>query len=308
LNHMGRYLAMLILVLASSLVSAADNPSNVLVIADLSSDNHQDFIDTLQNDDATGRTLKVIDVASFDDNFDESTLADVRLMMPVGVNALRSVVDTYSSLPVWAALVPKRSYEALIVHSNDTRRYSAWFVDQPLSRRFDLLKIALPAAGQVGVLIGESPDNVVQALKDAAAARSFELIVRRVKDEQDAVAKTQKLGESVDVILAVPDRVSLNLNNAKGILLSAYRQRLPIVGYTRASVSAGALAAVYSMPGQIARHMSEELKLLVPNKEFKPDRHYPKYFSVAVNTQVARSLGIQLPSQASLLTQLKEME
>ncbi len=305
---MTRLLVVLGIVVVTSAGSAADNVKNVLVIADRDSSIHEVFIDTLKQDDSIRQIIKVIDTSEFVNPANNEFLAGVRLLMPVGVSALQAVTNTESTLPVWAALVPKRSYDALIQHATSDARYSAWFIDQPLSRRFELLKLALPTAERIGVLVGESTDVAVQALLDAAAKRSFDLIVRRVADEQDAITQTQKIGETVDALLAVPDRVSLNLNNAKGILLSAYRQRLPIVGYTRAYVSAGALAAVYSTPEQIARHISEELTMLVADKQIKPDLHYPKYYSVAVNTQVARSLGIQLPSQNALLNQLQEME
>ena len=303
-----RFLVVLGSVLVAPPLSAADSTANVLVIADMDSSIHQVFIDTLRRDSAIEDTLKVIDIAEFNNNADSISQTDTRLLMPVGVNALNSVINSNPTLPVWAALVPKRSYESLLEHAAEADLYSAWVVDQPLPRRFDLLKLALPTVKRIGVLVGESPENAVQALQDAAVERSLELIVHRVSDEQDAVAQTQKLGETVDAMLAVPDRVSLNLNNAKGILLSAYRQRLPIVGYTRAYVSAGALVAVYSMPEQIAQQVIEEWTMLVPNTQIKSELHYPKYFSVAVNTRVARSLGIQLPSQASLFTRLQEAE
>ncbi len=290
-----------------SSVLAATN-YDVVVVADLSSTVHGEFIDTLRQDAPPQVTLNIVDIAEFQAASTRYVSDETRLLLCVGVSALEAVVNVNLSTPVWATLLPQRSFETLVEQTQERDRYSAWFIDQPLSRRFDLLQFALPTAERVGVLVGELSNDDVRALENAALERSLKLVVRKVRDGQDAVAKNRDLAESVEVVLAVPDRIALNLNNAKGILLGAYRQRVPIVGYTRAYVRAGALVAVYSMPAQIAQHVAEELSTLTANESIKTVQHHPKYFSVEINSQVARSLGIQLPSEEFLLSQLQQNE
>jgi len=99
-----------------------------------------------------------------------------------------------------------------------------------------------------------------------------------------------------DVLLALPDKNIYNSRSVKNILLTSYRNRKPIIGFSKNFVNAGALAAIYSSADQIANSANNLIdKYYKQNKKFKQKTNYPDNFDISVNRQVFRALNITIP-------------
>ena len=95
-------------------------------------------------------------------------------------------------------------------------------------------------------------------------------------------------------------------DTAQSLLLTTYRANIPVIAFSHAYVRAGALAAVYSTPEQIGQQTGEAILRLNQSGSWNlPKPQYPKYFSVSVNSQVARSLGLEIESEQVLVEKLK---
>jgi ABC-type uncharacterized transport system substrate-binding protein len=94
----------------------------------------------------------------------------------------------------------------------------------------------------------------------------------------------RRLLSNSNVILAVPDAQIYNRNNISSILLTSYRQQVPLFGFSASYVKAGALAAVYSTPAQISQQVAEIISNLSSASSL-PAPQYPRYFSVNTNPQ-----------------------
>jgi ABC-type uncharacterized transport system substrate-binding protein len=103
-----------------------------------------------------------------------------------------------------------------------------------------------------------------------------------------------------DILLALPDSVVFTRDTARSVLLATYRYQRPLIGFSQAYVNAGALAAAFSSPAQIARQTAELLQSLPAGRTALPAPVYPTYFSVAVNRSVARALALDVASDAML--------
>jgi ABC-type uncharacterized transport system substrate-binding protein len=73
-------------------------------------------------------------------------------------------------------------------------------------------------------------------------------------------------------------------------------------------VRAGALAAVYSSSKQLAKQAAEIALKSQQSPSLLPPPQAPKYFSIMVNYQVARSLNIALKSNEEIYQKLLEAE
>jgi len=99
----------------------------------------------------------------------------------------------------------------------------------------------------------------------------------------------------------LPDQSVYNQDTLKGILLTTYRSRTPVISYSPGHVKSGALAAIYSSPSDIGRHLANlinqrhEGTLNIDNKVV-----YARYYSITTNQRVAHSLGLNLPSEEKL--------
>ena len=243
---------------------------------------------------------------------DELLAGRPALVVPVGIRATAMVLRTAGDLPVLSLLVPNGSYLALLADSGSNAHRddrSAIFLDQPLGRQLDLLQLVLPKVTRLGVLAGPDSAPHIPELRRLSEARNLELLSEPVPDGGNPVPALTRLADHAGVLLALPDPAVFNRASLQAILLTTYRSNVPVLGFSRAYVNAGALAAVYSTARDIGTQAGEWIADLVTraDRRLGPPR-YPVYYSVAVNMQVAQSLGIAVASENDLLDQLRARE
>ena len=127
-----------------------------------------------------------------------------------------------------------------------------------------------------------------------------------IENSDQLTASLKALNHSVDVLLTLPDPIVYNKNTIRGFLLLAYRNKLPIIGFSKAYVKAGAIAAIYSKPEQISKQVLSIVDGFLSNNAFEHNNYYPDDFSIALNKNIARSLGIKLASEKSIIKQIKK--
>jgi hypothetical protein len=100
-----------------------------------------------------------------------------------------------------------------------------------------------------------------------------------------------------EVLLAMPDSAVYNAENIRNILLSTYRHKQGVIGFSADMVKAGALASTYSDIEDINAQVAELAEVFVATGELAPPQ-FPRYFSTIVNEGVARSLDIEVGDAA----------
>jgi len=185
-------------------------------------------------------------------------------------------------------------------------RLSAIYVDQPLERQLALARLIMPAARTVGTVVGQATQPRLGKLAEVARKYQFELVHRSLAQLDNPVKRLQPLIQRSDIFIPLPDQAVFNRTTAKWILYIAYRQRVPLIGFSRKYVEAGAVAAVYSSPQQLGRQGGEFLQRYNVSAGPLPKAQFPRYYSVISNRVAARSLQLLLPSDAELSRQLKE--
>lgn len=105
-----------------------------------------------------------------------------------------------------------------------------------------------------------------------------------------------KIGQA-DVLLALPDSAVYNTENFRNILLSTYRHKQGVIGFSADMVKVGALATTYSEVEDINTQVAEMVAGYVAGGELPPAQ-FPRYFHTIVNEGVARSLDVEVPDTA----------
>lgn len=250
-----------------------------------------------------GKAPAIVELTALPGRADDARLAGVSSIVAVGVQAMRSVAFRDDLPPTLNVLVPRASYERVVAESGRHRAralFSAIYLDQPLSRQLGLIRQVLPGKRRVAVLLG--PDSVffLPRLRAAVARSNLELLSDEIGAEFELIPALSSLLGGADLLLALPDSVVFTRESARSILLTAYRYQKPMFGFSQAYVSAGALAAVFSTPAQIARQTVEMLRAQPAGRQPLPLPRYPAYFSVSVNRAVARALAIEPPADGAL--------
>ena len=231
-------------------------------------------------------------------------------VVAVGTAAQRGMQDLFagdaSPPPLLVILVPRLTFERIADHKRLLAgSLSAVFLDQPPARQMELIRLALPAVRNVGILVGAESRGHVPALEKAARARGPGLVVAPV-DQGGLFPALQSVLSDANVLLALPDPTVFNSQTAANILTAAYRRQVPLVGFSPSWVKAGALLALYSTPAQVGARGGELLRHAMAGR-LLPTPQWPQEFVVNVNQDVARSLGVAL-DEAQLGELLRQKE
>jgi putative tryptophan/tyrosine transport system substrate-binding protein len=231
-----------------------------------------------------------------------------QLVVTVGVQAAQLVHGYDLRAPVLHTLIPKASYEKMLQAkpATSTQSISALYIDQPVSRQLELIRCVLPQALHVGALLGSDGVVLQKSLDLAAKPLGQQMETESVRSPEELPQALRRVLARSDALLALPDAQVYNQSTLPNILLNAYRNKEPVFGFSAGQVKAGALAAVFSTPEQIGNQAGELLLQAGANgKWVLPAPQSPRYFNVAVNRDVSRSLGLTVEEDIVLQEKLK---
>jgi len=223
-----------------------------------------------------------------------------KLIVAVGAQATELLARAERRTPVLATLLPRASFERILRETGRkaSSQLSALYLDQPLSRQLELLRLALPGARRVGVLWG--PESIGQAplLRALALARGLNLVEADVGPEEALFPSLKRVLDGTDLLLAVADSQVYSSASIQNILLASFRARVPMLAFSPAYARAGALLALYVTPAQIGLQAATMAATVLRGNALPEAPVYSKDFEVAVNEHVARSLGLRVDAES----------
>ncbi len=220
------------------------------------------------------------------------------LIVPVGVRAMRRLYGLHPTrAAILALMTPHGAVGSRSGRGDMAGRDSVVYIDQPLSRSLMFIRMLLPRAEHVGLILSTDGLDELAAYRQAAARAGMDLVVETVAGSLNVAQAVQRLLPRVDVFLMLPDSKVVNENTVRLILLASYRQQIPVIGFSRGLTNAGAVAAVVSDPDAIGREGAELAKYWNPETGVLPPPRYASEFSLVFNRSVARSLGLIVPEE-----------
>ena len=301
---MPRWIHLCCLVWSFALPASADGVAHLILSEDAAA--YQEVAGAFRAGIGSRQNVKVWTLADLGVSQMQNLTRGSDLVVPVGLKATRFVAAHHAGqAPVLALMIPRATSESLKWPAGLARKkISAVFIDQPPERSLALVEAAFPAARNVGLVISSDSEAVVKTLAKEASRRNLRLNVETVTGPEDLPSALRKVLAESDVLLLVPDAIAINSSNAQNVLLTTYRFRIPVVGFSKGLTKAGAVVSVYSSPAQIgsqggmfALRLDETGKL--------PSPQHASENSIAFNPHVARSLGLVLPDEAEIRRKLE---
>jgi hypothetical protein len=158
-----------------------------------------------------------------------------------------------------------------------------FILDQPPNRQLNLIQLINPGFKNIGVLVTEQSKNQLVPLHKIASRKNLR-INEDIGNSKNVRYKIDAISKSSDVILAVADTNIYNAASLSQILLTSYRYRTPVIGFSKGFIRAGALAGTISNIEQLAQHISEAIvELTNTHKDLTTSIIHPKYFNVISN-------------------------
>lgn len=231
-----------------------------------------------------------------------SALPHSELFIAAGPESLMYLLRSPDShTPILSLLNTQETLEHARAQLSTQRDLSAIYYDPEPARQLRLIRAVLPRAERIGVFMGPGRDDDIRELERLAAEAGLVLNLEVVASEQELLSTLPGLLTRSDTLLAIPDARIITRQSLKALLLTAYRFNRVLIGSSEAMVNAGSLASTHSTPSQIAHQSADWVIAALTHTPAKlPAPGYAKDFDVAVNRQVARSLGIPVPEAAEL--------
>lgn len=256
----------------------------------------------------SGRILAVLQQQG-NTNIAVHTRAEIDAAPPAGQGTLLIAVG--DALLPWVETMQTR-YPAVIafyVNSGQFRakpraaNVVALYRDQPLPRQLRLAKLLFPKLQRVAILQGE---QVLSSSRQQLQVTSgLNIAVADIREQSDWTKSLSQLLVDNDILLGVDDPQMYNSDTIHSILLTAYRHGKVLIGPGKPFVTAGALASCYTGTDQFLQQLTDMVKVYLQAEKL-PESQYPRFYQVALNQQVASSLGLTVPDENSLLMRLQK--
>lgn len=289
-------LALIILFTLCNLSLTVRSEEIALVISDDSAP-YQEFANTLRQSlrgskwriRYTDETLRPLDQEPVD------------LVITAGSDTFRRTLGNTGKSPLLATLLPANAYHGILAQKSSSPGISAIYLDQPANRQARLIRLLLPLSQRIGVLAGNQSMGQANSFRSVFATQRLQIITESADNDEQIPPRLESLLPRIDALLALPDPLIYSRNSIKPLLITAYRFRRPVIAFSAALVKAGALAALYSTPAQIARQTGE---MIVARGSRLPPPTGPSEFSLSINHSVANTFGLRLPEEAELFQKL----
>ncbi len=223
-----------------------------------------------------------------------------QIIITLGQKSLQEVALWRVDSPHIATLLTREGYRDVRAETPLSQNKScALVIDQPMDRIKQVIRDRLPNIRIAGII--ESPANTSGELSDNLSQQENDPKVVRIPLEKNIHTTIKALSKSgADAIIARHNKQVYNSNTARNILISSYHFNLPLIGYSSAFVKAGALIGIYSTPESMA---SEVLEIITrKDRCHSGNIFYPTGYTVEINPQVARSLGITIDTSNLIQT------
>ncbi len=290
------------------LFAQADDTIAILFVSNQTTSHYLRFIDEAKQALRANRNLHVNATSMSANQLRSDGMAGTGrhydMVVILGSQAARALQQWQPESPVLYTLIPRPTYKSLEASGKlacPESQCSAIYIDQPLPRLFRVLDSAFRTKRELGVLLG--PVSVAQheQLVELAATAGFSLHTAKISEQHELLPALNNLLKQSELLLSLPDPLVYNRRTAKGILLTTYRHRVPVVAYSKAYADAGATLSVYSTPEQIARQTARVIiDFFTDGKSALPEPQYPAHFRIRVNEHVADSLNLDFDTNPEL--------
>lgn len=282
-----------------TLAAAEQSPARILVIK--SSDNayFNQTIEILQQQVADTTEFDIRLARDLDSGPGDSDSKS--LVIALGQAAVTAVQNSAQRPDAINAYLTHEQFRQL-----DLGEQTTILLDQPLKRYLAFSKLLLKLES-VGVITpGDAESDSAQT--GLLLRLDLRLDRYRVDPQNKLLPVLRRLLRQSDALLMLPRQAIYNRDSLKGVLLTSYRDRKPVISYSPAHVKAGALASIYSSPADIGRHLALLVNRRLQNSQSKPPVFvYARYYSITTNRRVARALGIDLPDEHKLRARMDEL-
>ena len=235
------------------------------------------------------------------DNLPKAEDKGIHTWMAMGPKALAVLLGRTNGSDRILGLFVKEKAKTKLKKLYPNKQFSILENRPTLDRQMALIKVLNPQAKKVAIYHSTQYPELPKSLKAMAKALNLSLEISELKDPLNWDRNALKALKDADLVLGLDDGAIYNATTIRSILMRLYRASRPLIGPDKGYVRAGAVASTFS---GVKETLKAIVDLLGQQGEW-PAVIYNPYFSVSINTQVARSLNITVGNPEQVKEEVK---
>ncbi|MDR9436406.1 MAG: hypothetical protein RI563_05975 [Thiohalophilus sp.] len=295
-NDIARGATLLLATLLTPLTLVAEEKYDALYVMSSQAQAYMTFKETIENHQSPSISRRNTHFFVTIDELQTEKLRDLisnsQTVITLGQKSLRNVAALRIDTPHIATLITLEGYREVLSEQNVSQgEHCALVIDQPLHRIARVIRNKLPDVKVAGIIA--PPRDPVRTNPGDLSPQEKSLKIVRLPLGKNIHSTIRALSQNgVDAIIALHNKKVYNQSTARNILISSYHLNIPLIGYSSGFVKAGALLGIYSTPESMAIDMLE----ISAQKDrcHSGNILYPSTYTIEVNPQVAKSLGINI--------------
>ncbi len=213
------------------------------------------------------------------------------IIVTIGTKATLATLAMGMDIPLVFSMVLDPP-EELVDHAGVT----GVLLDIPAARQLIWIKKICPDAVRIGIIHTRATARWVKRCRDSAGGLGLEIVPLMMGDASTLPDMLDRLEQSADVLLAVPDGEIYNTVISPQIILFCLQHRIPFVGLSGNFVRAGALFALDCDYRSIGEQTADIVRDILAGKSPADiPLGYPGKIIPSFNMRTARILGIRIP-------------
>jgi hypothetical protein len=206
------------------------------------------------------------------------------LIVAVGPAALHEVANRHCDCTVISAFVSSQVFQAVLAGApTPGAAMTAVYAEPAPADQLRLVSLLYSRPVRIAAIVGRETGFLNPVLQGQVDVQDF-------ASGDDINRVLSRIAQN-EVLLALPDSGVYTTESIRNILLSTYRHKQAVIGFSADMVKAGALATTYSDIGDVDAQVAEMAASYVATGALPPPQ-FPRYFRTVVNEGVARSLDV----------------
>ncbi len=206
------------------------------------------------------------------------------------------------------------SYGATVLHTFTTksnltlnkdhfteRGLDAVVIDQPLQKMVNIAEktIRNDYKNTIIIIISEKNTSAKEEIKQLKISQKAKLEIITINEDTPIVKTIDQYLFNAASIIAVHDNSVWSGKNARWILHQAYTYKVPVIGYSKAFLKAGAMISIYSSADQIIKETERRVTEWISTGNFEKKITSPNY-QIEANRNIAKALQFRPSSIANI--------
>lgn len=291
---------------ASTTLHKKDTPKHHVFILSSAENIHHSSIMQIISDDLILKRSDIIISKIDPDEKIKKTNRKTDLIISIGLKNTRNADLLYPDIKkLFISTDPNKYRPDTKKNKNDAILY----MTQPFCRQIGFIRHLDKDWKTISILNSQNKPVDAKKIRQCANSLDIKIYIVSTTVKENLTNKIKHALNHSDILLAHPDSTIYNRKNIKNILLTSYRYRKPVIGFSENFVNAGALASVNSNTDQIAKSATRLIEQYFDaGNKFSDQVNYPVDFDININRQVSRALNITVPDIDKLKRETMQAE